>query len=86
MLVKAIKMGFYKMSRQRVGAVFEMAGVKVEKNQVVDKAGKPVSWVVAANGEGVKGPKVLGPNGGGQNPDQTTSESSSADPAGSDKQ
>lgn len=60
MLVKATKLGFYNKSRQRVGSVFEMAGVKVDKNQIIDKSGKVVSWVVPAKGEGAGGPKARG--------------------------
>lgn len=82
MLVKATKIGFYKGARQRVGQVFEMGSVRTKEGKVVDGKGRAISWVVPADGEGVSGPKVLGPNESSRNPVQTKSGDGSGDQNG----
>lgn len=72
MLVKAIKIGFFGGDRKRVGATFDMPGVSVKKGEVLGKDGKPISWVVPAEGEASTGPKARGRSDSTSNTDPTT--------------
>lgn len=76
MRVKATKVGFYGGGRRRVGEVFDMEGVREKQGQVLGRNGRPVSWVVPADGERTNAPKALGPSG---TEPKSTSESSGAD-------
>lgn len=86
MQVKAIKQGFFGGSRKYVNDVFDMPGVSVKKGEVIGKDGKPISWVVAAEGEDPTGPKASGRGDSTSSPDPKNGSGSSDELAAADLQ
>lgn len=86
MQVKATKPGFFGGGRKYVGDVFDMPGTSAKKGEVIGKDGKPVSWVVPADGEAATGPKARGASASGSSSGPNSGADSSAGPAGDDLQ
>ncbi|WP_186101402.1 hypothetical protein [Burkholderia gladioli] len=86
MRVKATKPGFFGGGRKYVGDVFDMPGTTAKKGEVIGKDGKPISWVVPADGEAATGPKARGGNGNTSSSDPTNGSDSSGAPDGGDLQ
>ncbi|MDN7495007.1 hypothetical protein QZM89_07400 [Burkholderia gladioli] len=86
MRVKATKPGFFGGGRKYVGDVFDMPGTSAKKGEVIGKDGKPISWVVPADGEAATGPKARGASASGSSSVPNSGTDSSAGPAGDDLQ